>query len=133
MRTKIGLYFVFLLFFSAVLAEYPSGYFYAIFREDTFCIKPVITDSVTEAEWFNYTSSSIHTGLETAYETHFFFFYNPMTGNIGFVIQHNIDETGTDDATCILYLDGIPFACSLAISDDPGEFDLSAYPQGNWH
>ena len=147
MRTKIGLYFVFLSFFSAVLAEYPSGYFYAIFRGDTFCIRPVITDSVTEAEWFDYTSSSIHTGLETAYETHFFFFYNPFTGRIGFVTQHNIDEGGTDDAWCEMYLDGIPPACSVLVSDDPGhshshstgrpcgsaqEFDLDCYPQGGW-
>ncbi|RKZ35266.1 hypothetical protein DRQ33_00020 [bacterium] len=114
-------------------AEYPAGYFYAIFRGDTFCLEPVITDSVTEAEWFDYTSASMHTGFETEYETHFFFFYNPMTGNIGFVVQHNIDEFGTTDATCILYLDGLPSGCSLAMSDDSGEFDLSAYPQGNWH
>ena len=118
---------------SVIFAEYPSGYFYAIFRNDTFCVKPVITDSTTEAAWFDYTSASMHTGFETAYESHFFFFYNPMTGNIGFVIQHNIDETGTADATCILYLDDIPPACSLAMSDDAGEFDLTAYPQGNWH
>ncbi|RKZ31231.1 hypothetical protein DRQ36_02730 [bacterium] len=111
---------------------YPAGYFYAIFRGDTFCVEPVITDSVMEAEWFDYTSASMHTGLETAYESHIFFFYNPMTGNIGLVIQHNIDVTGTADATCSLYIDDIPTGCILAMSDDPGEFDLSDYPQGHW-
>ena len=114
-------------------ADYPAGYFYAIFRGDTFCVYPVITDSITEASWFDYTSASMHTGYETAYESHFFFFYNPLTGNIGMVTQHNIDAGGTSDATCILYLDGLPSGCTLAMSDDAGEFSLSAYPQGNWH
>ncbi|MCD6595814.1 hypothetical protein J7L68_09115, partial [bacterium] len=129
---KVSIYLL-LFLVSAIFAEYPSGYFYAIFRGDTFCVQPIITDSTTEAAWFDYTSASMHTGFETAFESHFFFFYNPMTGNIGFVIQHNIDEIGTADATCIVYLDDIPSACSLAMSDDAGEFDLTAYPQGNWH
>ncbi|MCK5833319.1 T9SS type A sorting domain-containing protein [bacterium] len=111
---------------------YPEGYFYAIFRGDTFCVEPVITDSITEASWFDYTSSSMHTGYETAYESHVFFFYNPLSGNIGLVIQHNIDATGTTDATCVAYLDGLPTGCTLAMSDDSGEFNLSAYPQGDW-
>ncbi len=132
---------------TVVWGEYPSGYFYAIYRGDTFCVRPVITDSVTEAEWFDYTSSSIHTGLETAYETHFFFFYNPLTGRIGFVTQHNIDDGGTENAWCEMYLDGIPPACSVLVSDDPShshshstgrpcgsaqEFNLDCYPQGGW-
>ena len=117
----------------AAFAEYPAGYFYAIFDGDTFCVKPVITDSVIESEWFDYGSASLHTGLEVPFESHYFFFYNPFTGNIGFVAQHNIDEIGTADATCSLYLDDLPDGCTLAISDDPGEFQLTRYPQGQWH
>ncbi len=111
---------------------YPAGYFYFIYRGDTVCVEPVITDSTTEAEWFDFSSASMHTGLETAYETHMFFFYNPYSGNIGMVYQHNIDEVGTSDATGLLYLDGLPSGCSVALSDDAGEFNLSAYPQGDW-
>ena len=133
MKKFVFLVFVLLVPLSLFSQGYPEGYFYAIFRGDTFCVEPVITDSVTEAAWFDYTSSSMHTGYEAAYESHIFFFYNPFSGNIGFVVQHNIDVIGTADATCLLYLDGLPVGCSLAMSDDAGEFDLTAYPQGNWH
>ncbi|MCD6417235.1 hypothetical protein J7M00_00425 [bacterium] len=130
---KTSIFLILILSVCFIWADYPSGYFYAIFRGDTFCVYPVITDSITEASWFDYSSASMHTGFETEYESHFFFFYNPLTGNIGMVIQHNIDEGGTADATCVLYLDGLPSGSTLAMSDDAGEFDLSAYPQGNWH
>ena len=122
-----------LVFASFLAAEYPAGYFFAIFDGDTFCVEPVITDSVIESEWFDYGSASLHTGLEVPYESHVLFFYNPLTGNIGFLIQHNIDEIGTEDATCAGYLDYLPSPCSLAISDDYHEFRLTRYPQGQWH
>jgi len=141
---------IFLLSFCASLlwAQYPAGYFYIIFRGDTICVRPVITDSTTEAEWFDYASSSMHTGHESPYETHYFFFYNPMTGNLGLVMQHNIDEGGTANATCNLWLDGLPAGCTFAMSDDMShghsgstgrpcgsaqEFNMSCYPQGGWY
>ena len=130
--TKIVLILLFVIT-SMVLAEYPAGYFYFIFREDTFCVYPVITDSVIESEWFDYGSASLHTGLEVPFESHSFFFYNPYSGNIGFVVQHNIDVYGTSNATCSLYIDNLPTGTSLAISDDAHEFNLSRYPQGQWH
>jgi len=134
MRVKLMFLFTLLvvLIAPALMAEYPAGYFYFIFRGDTFCVEPVITDSVTESAWFDYTSSSMHTGHEVPYESHMFFFYNPLSGNIGYLIQHNIDVIGTADATCSLWIDFEPPGCSLAMSDDGGEFDLTDYPQGHW-
>ncbi|MCD6502282.1 hypothetical protein J7L01_06735 [bacterium] len=132
MRIRFAAYALILVAMAA-LAEYPSGYFYAIYDGDTFCVKPVITDSVIESAWFDYASASLHTGLEVPFESHYLFFYNPLTGNIGFLMQHNIDEIGTADATCQLYLDDLPAGCTLAISDDPSEFQLGRYPQGQWH
>ncbi|MCK5833138.1 hypothetical protein KAH81_05645 [bacterium] len=129
----INLTYALLIISFAALAEYPAGYFYAIYESDTFCVKPVITDSIIESEWFDYASASLHTGLEVPFESHTFFFYNPLTGNIGYVIQHNIDVIGTADATCNFYLDSLPDSCTIAISDDPGEFRMTRYPQGQWH
>ncbi|MFP4458343.1 MAG: DUF5057 domain-containing protein [Candidatus Zixiibacteriota bacterium] len=134
MKTRLLiLVFIIMAIFSLLGQEgYPAGYFYIIWRGDTMCVEPIITDSTTEAEWFEYTSASMHTGYEEAYEAHLFFFYNPHTGNIGMVSQFNIDDGGTRDATAKLWIDGLPSGASVAISDDSGEFNLSRYPQGDW-
>jgi len=111
---------------------YPAGYFYIIQGSDTFCVEPYLVDVATESLWFNYTSSSMHTGVEEAYKSKAFFFYNEHTGNMGILVVHNIDVTGTTDATCEMYFIDLPPGAALAVSDDPGEFDLSAWPQGDW-
>jgi len=144
---KSALLFLLIICSGALWAQYPAGYFYIIFRGETLCVRPVIVDAATEEEWFNYTGFSCHTGFETAYETHYFFFYNPTTGNMGLIIQHNVADSGTEYCTSSLYLDGLPAGCTFAMSDGPNhphpgsigrpcgspqEFDLDCYPQGGW-
>ncbi len=111
---------------------YPAGYFYIIQGSDTFCVEPYLVDAVTESTWFAYSSASMHTGVEEAYKSKAFFFYNPHTGNMGILVVHNIDVTGTTDASCQMYFIDLPVGSELAVSDDPGEFDLSSWPQGDW-
>ena len=123
---------IILLGAGAALATYPAGYFYYIFDGHTQCVIPVKTDSTTEAEWFDYGSWSMHTGHETPNESHVFFFYNPFSGNIGLIVQHNEDAAGSWGATVRLWLDHLPSGCYRAISDDEWEFDLSESPEGDW-
>ncbi|RKZ31401.1 hypothetical protein DRQ36_02150 [bacterium] len=128
-------------------AGYPAGYFYAIQGSDTICVEPIIVDETIESLWFNYYSSSMHTGFEEAYKSKIFFFYNPHTGNMGVLVVHNIDISGTSNATCQMFFIGLPDSCVFAVSDDPShshtystgracgsaqEFDLECWPQGGW-
>lgn len=111
---------------------YPAGYFYIIQGSDTFCVEPYLVDAATESLWFSYSSASMHTGVEEAYKSKAFFFYNPHSGNMGILVVHNVDVTGTTDAWCQMYFIDLPAGSELAVSDDPGEFDLSSWPQGDW-
>ncbi|MCK5833872.1 hypothetical protein KAH81_09430 [bacterium] len=122
-----------ILFISiSLFAEYPDGYFFIVYDGDTICVEPVITDSTTEAEWFDYDSWSMHTGYENGHESKLLFFYNPFSGNIGFLATHNVDGSGSWQGSCRMWLDGLPSATYRLFSDDEWEFDLGDYPQGYW-
>ncbi len=126
---------------------YPEGYFYIIQGSDTFCVEPYLVDAVTESLWFSYSSSSMHTGVEEAYKSKAFFYYNSATGRMGLLVVHNIDDIGTTNATCEMYFIDLPLGTEFAVSDDPShahtlstgrpcgsaqEFNLDCWPQGGW-
>jgi len=134
---RYALIFCFIMIILAVSAYaqegYPSGYFYFYQGGDTMCVYPITVDAPVEELWYDYQSASTHTGYQEPYKSKIFFYYNPWTGNMGMAIIHNEDEVGTSDASCDMYLVGLPDGCVKAFSDDANEFDLTDWPQGHWH
>ncbi|MBN2541810.1 hypothetical protein JXI42_03005 [bacterium] len=127
---------------------YPAGYFYIEQNGVSHCVKPIIVTEEIESLWFSYYSSSMHTGMEEPYKSKVFFFYNRYTGSMGALFVHNIDATGTSNATCDMYFIDLPESSEVAVSDDPShvhtgstgracgspvELDIDCWPQGGWY
>jgi len=87
----------------------------------------------TVSSFYNYYSDSGHTPFVQAYVSVLFLYLNTGDGKLYFIFHFNIDGRGTPDAQTDVTFDGIPTGASVAISDDPGEFNLGMYPQGQFH
>ncbi|HEV8594024.1 MAG TPA: PKD domain-containing protein [Thermoplasmata archaeon] len=83
--------------------------------------------------FYDYSSASAHTPFVDSYASVLFLYRDTGTGNLYFVFHFNIDNVGTPDAETDIGLQGIPSGAGLVLSDDPGEFSLSRYPQGQFH
>jgi len=83
--------------------------------------------------FYDYFSVSAHTPFVEAYASVLFLYYDTAAGTLHLVFHFNIDDGGSPDAEATVGLSGIPAGSTVEFSDDPGEFALSRFPQGQFH
>jgi hypothetical protein len=87
----------------------------------------------TVSSFYNYYSDSAHTPFVEAYVSVLYLYLDTGSSKLYFVFHFNVDGSGTPDALTDVELQGIPAGASVAVSDDPGEFNLARNPQGQFH
>ena len=83
--------------------------------------------------YYDYWSVSAHTPYVEPYASVLFLYTDATTGALYLVIHFNVDAGGSPDAETNVEILGIPAGATAALSDDPGEFRLNRFPQGQFH
>lgn len=87
----------------------------------------------TVSSFYNYFSDSAHTPFVEAYASVLYLYLDTGSSKLYFVFHFNVDGSGSPDGQADVELQGIPAGAAVAVSDDPGEFNLARNPQGQFH
>jgi hypothetical protein len=90
------------------------------------------------ADFYNYTSSSAHTGFETLGTSHLFLYFERSTAKLSLIAIHGIDENTSGEqqprSQVQLVFSGLPYGASISVSDEDGEFTMTSETSavGDW-
>ncbi len=98
----------------------------------SYSVGPV-ENSQDVVTYYDYYSASAHTPFVEPYVSILFLYRDTTSGKTYLVFHFNIDNAGTPDAQTSVSIVGIPAGATVAVSDDPGEFQLSRSTQGQFH
>ncbi|MFT7579476.1 MAG: hypothetical protein ACI9MR_001140 [Myxococcota bacterium] len=104
--------------------------FYQDTPETPLFVAPSVERFEDVVTFYDYQSSSSHTGFEEDAKSLFFFYRDVSEGapdTLSLVITHGVDDPplgagGQGTAAIAMTVTGVPAAASLASADDPGEF-----------
>ena len=128
-KNKVGLIIGLLVALSMTVS---AGYFTVDQGGPVNTVTPV-ERAESAVDYYDYYSVSAHTEFVEAYVSKIYLYKDSNTGDISFIVHHNIDATGSPNAKVDFDFSGLPSGAVMALSDDSGEFSLSQNPEGQWH